>query len=283
MGARTLSPLRYPGGKSCLTRYMKALIKQNSLVGCTYIEPFAGGAGLALNLLNDQFVSEVHINDLDRSIYAFWWSVLNRNPSFIKKIETIKVNMQEYWRQKEVQRNKYDATLFDLGFSTFFLNRVNRSGIITAGVIGGNAQDGKYTMTARFNKAYLIDKIRKIYSLKSQIILTNLDAKEIIDTIRPPLRKIVYIDPPYYVKGSTLYQNFFDEEDHRKLKESIDGLATNWLVSYDNVPAIQELYSEYNSLGYNLNYSANKHMAGSEIMFFSDGLEYPKVSPTEIQ
>ena len=177
MGARTLSPLRYPGAKSCLTRYMKALIKQNSFVACTYIEPFAGGAGLALNLLNDQFVSEVHINDLDRSIYAFWWSVLNRTPSFIKKIETIKVNMQEYWRQKEVQRNKYDATLFDLGFSTFFLNRVNRSGIITAGVIGGNAQDGKYTMTARFNKAYLIDKIRKIYSLKSQIILTNLDAK----------------------------------------------------------------------------------------------------------
>lgn len=283
MGVRTLSPLRYPGGKSCLTRYMKALIKQNSLEGCTYIEPFAGGAGLALNLLNDQFVSNVHINDLDRSIYAFWWSVLNRTPSFIKKTETIEVNMQEYWRQKEVQRNKNDATLFDLGFSTFFLNRVNRSGIITAGVIGGNTQVGKYTMTARFNKPYLIDKIIKIHSLKKQIVLTNADAKEIIDTIQPSMRKIVYIDPPYYVKGSTLYQNFFDEEDHRKLKESIDGLEANWLVSYDNVPAIQDLYSEYNRLEYNLNYSANKHMIGSEVIFFSDDLKYPTVSPTEIQ
>lgn len=285
MSTRTLSPLRYPGGKSCLTNYMKVLIKQNYLEGCKYIEPFAGGAGLALNLLNDGYVSEVHINDLDRSIYSFWWSILNRTDSFIRRIETVEINMKEYWHQKEVQKNKRNATLLELGFSTFFLNRVNRSGIITAGVIGGNAQNGKYKMNVRFNKTKLIDKIRKIKSFRNRITLSNIDAKDLIDGINPNERisTIVYVDPPYYVKGSTLYQNFFNFADHRGLRDSIFGLRTNWIVSYDNVSAIQSLYEDYNSLEYGLNYSANNHITGSEIIFFSQGLNYPTISPTKIE
>ena len=157
----TLSPLRYPGGKYKLREYTQNLITTNNLTGCTYIEPFAGGAGLALSLLDDQLVSRLVLNDIDRSIYAFWHSVLYFTDDLCQRITDTAINMDIWYEQKAVQENKEHADLLDLGFSTFFLNRVNRSGILTGGVIGGYNQTGNYLMDCRFNKGDLINKIQK--------------------------------------------------------------------------------------------------------------------------
>lgn len=208
------SPLRYPGGKSKLTAYVVETLKLNELEGGTYVEPFAGGCAIAWYVLLEGYVENVWINDLDPAIHAFWYSVLNRTDDLCQLIETTDVTIEEWHIQKAIYTNDSTNSL-ELGFATFFLNRTNRSGIIKAGVIGGLEQNGNYLLDCRFNKERLIEQIRAIAARRDNIILTKLDATQFIDeylsSIDGPC--LVNIDPPYYIKGKGLYQNFFEHDD----------------------------------------------------------------------
>lgn len=150
---KTPSPLRYPGGKAAIWPLVSKIITDNALSKGHYLEPYAGGCGLALSLLYRGYVHEVHLNDLDRSISCFWDSVINRTNEFVDKILTTEVTVDQWHIQRKYHENKEAVDDFDLGFSSFFLNRTNRSGVISkAGIIGGLSQNGKYKIDCRFNK-----------------------------------------------------------------------------------------------------------------------------------
>lgn len=279
MKTRNISPLRYPGGKSKLTKFLIDLIKFNDLEGCTYIEPFAGGAGIAFGLLVNGIVDNIIINDYDRAIYAFWHSVLNRTEEFCNTILSTPITISEWHKQKKIYLNSDD--LFELGFATFFLNRTNRSGIIKGGAIGGLQQNGKYKIDCRFNKTDLINRIKIIALHKEQIKLYCMDASEFIKNVLPKVSNysLVYLDPPYYQKGPGLYTNFYNKEDHKYLSDSIKNhVKQPWIVTYDNVKEISNLYRNYRQSKYYLNYSANKSYTGQEILIYSDNI-IPVVSP----
>ncbi|GGB07570.1 DNA adenine methylase [Macrococcus hajekii] len=270
------SPLRYPGGKVKTYGFIKSLIELN---GCNhYIEPYAGGAGVAIKLLLNNDVKKITINDYDKSIYAFWYCVFNNTDSFIKLIEETPVTIDEWYKQKEVQKKKLDSELdlLQLGFSTLFLNRTNRSGIIKAGVIGGKKQDGNYLIDCRFNKESIIDKIYKISKYSSSVVLTNKDAKDFINqNIMKTKNSFTFFDPPYYQKGPSLYTNFYIHENHLELSNLIKTKMKKrlWILTYDISPNIFQMYGEeYRSIKYNLNYSIAKPSMGEEYMFFSQEL-----------
>ena len=164
----TNTPLRYPGGKSQLTPFVLDVMRANDLFYGEYAEPFAGGAGIACTLLFEGYVSRIHINDLDPSIFAFWESVVKEPELFARRVRDTPVTMDEWRRQKAVQ-SAQGPSLMDLGFSTFFLNRTNRSGIINGGVIGGFEQKGDYPIDCRFNKANLLRKIERLAAHAEQI------------------------------------------------------------------------------------------------------------------
>lgn len=197
------TPLRYPGGKGKLAYYLKGVIKHNSLLDCHYIEPFAGGAGVALELLMQEYVQKVTINDYDPAIYSFWHSILNNCEEFCEKIHQTEVSMNTWYEQKEIlSTNSYDD-LLSLGFAAFFMNRTNRSGILNAGVIGGKAQAGKWKLDVRFNKEDLVNRIKRIAAYKDRITIQNKDTLDLlIDlSIKSHENTLMYLDPPYYVKG----------------------------------------------------------------------------------
>jgi DNA adenine methylase len=266
------SPLRYPGGKAAIFDMVSKIIIDNNLEDGDYAEPYAGGAGLALSLLYNDHVSNIHLNDLDRSIWCFWDAILNNTEQFIEKIRTTEITMDEWKWQRHIQQNKNDFNNFDLAFSSFFLNRTNRSGIILkAGVIGGLKQDGKYKLDCRFNKEGLIDRITRVSEYKHRIKLYNLDAIDFIkksDDILPA-KSIFCIDPPYYMKGSTLYTNFYNPEDHQQLATLIMGLDHPWILTYDDAKEIQDLYPAHPQYKFNLNYSAAKKRKGTELLITS--------------
>jgi DNA adenine methylase len=280
---RFLSPLRYPGGKRKLSNFMKLVFCLNGLLDGTYAEPYAGGASVALALLYDEYVREVHINDLDYAIYAFWYSVLNMTESLCRLIRDTPVTIDQWHLQKATQYNPASSIL-DLGFSTFFLNRTNRSGIINGGVIGGKQQTGKWKLDARYNKKNLIDRIEKVARYRSRIHLHNMDASDFIGSIVPtlPMRSLVYLDPPYYVKGrQKLYADFYEPDDHQIVALLVRDIERQWIVSYDDLPQTRALYEGFKYLAYGLHYSAQDHYRGSEVMFVSDGLKVPSVvNPT---
>ncbi|MCY9061555.1 DNA adenine methylase [Bacillus inaquosorum] len=270
------SPLRYPGGKSRTYNFIRLLVKANNCT--TYIEPFAGGAGVALNLLLNGDVKKIIINDYDRAIYAFWHTVLYNPNKLINLIQDTPVTMEIWHKQKEIQKHKKTANLIDLGFSTLFLNRTNRSGIIKAGVIGGKNQNGKYKMDCRFSKSDIIKKIIKISSYKEFIEVYNMDALEFIDEIIPNTRKsFTFFDPPYFTKGPSLYTNFYSEKDHLDLSKKIKIKLRNrkWIVTYDWCEPIKKMYKNLTYIEFYLTYTAQLKTLGKEYMFFSKNTIIP--------
>lgn len=274
------TPLRYPGGKGKLTDFMKLVFSQNNLLSGHYVEPYAGGAGIALNLLLHEYASHIHLNDLNHSVFAFWKSVINEPDALCKAIHDVRVTMDEWYRQKAIQNDPDNHGWLELGFSTFFLNRTNRSGIIWGGVIGGKNQDGPWKLDARFNKDDLIRRIEKIALYRSRIKLYNLDAAELIKTILPTLPKktLVYLDPPYYVKGQGLYENHYMHDDHVSIAKLVKKhISHHWIVSYDHAPEIAVMYEGFPTITYGINYSAQDRYKGAEAMFFSKKLAIPDV------
>jgi DNA adenine methylase len=278
------SPLRYPGGKGKVANYVKVLLMENDLVGCEYVEPYAGGASVALSLLFEDYVEAIHINDLNPGVHAFWHSVLRDTERLCQQIEATPVTMDEWHRQREVV-NSNTADLFDLGFATFFLNRTNRSGIIKGGVIGGKQQAGQWKLDARFHKTDLIQRIRKVGRHRNRIYLTNCDATVFLRqwTVEGQRPSFLYLDPPYFVKGRGLYDNFYGPNDHAAVAEIVGQLQHPWMVSYDAAPEIAALYSDFDAIRYSLTYSANTRGLGSEVMFFSPGLERPHYAPSRVR
>ena len=274
------SPLRYPGGKSKLTAYVLETMKLNNLEGAAYVEPFAGGCAIAWYLLLNGHARKVYINDLDPAIHAFWYCVLHKTEELCELIRFTPVSMDEWFKQREIYRAKPNDYL-KLGFATFFLNRTNRSGIMKAGVIGGLKQEGKYKLDCRFNKERLVTQIRAIAERRDDIRLTNLDATQFIEEHIPDIEgpAFVNIDPPYYVKGKGLYQNFFEHDDHYRLFESIKRITQPWIVTYDDTPEICGIYSEYSPESFGLTYTAQTKCKGSEVIVHSPVLEKTGFKP----
>lgn len=272
------SPLRYPGGKNKLSAFIAKICIDNKING-QYVEPYSGGASVALFLLLEGFVTKITINDKDRSIYAFWYSVLNNTKSLCNLIEQTEFTISEWRKQKEVQTRKSNADLLELGFSTFYLNRTNRSGIINAGVIGGVRQNGNYLMNCRFNKSELLERIKMIAERKKDIRLYKKDAMKLVDKIESEAidnNIIFYFDPPYYQKANTLYMNHYQIDNHKTVSDKIKSIKSiKWIVSYDNVPQIKSLYAECDKKEYSFKHSAYNPRDGQEILFLSSKLQQP--------
>jgi DNA adenine methylase len=270
------SPLRYPGGKGRLTQHVIDLIEMNGLVGGHYAEPYAGGAGIAISLLYLEYASRVHLNDVDPAVYSFWKSVLDHTDDLAKLVRDTPLTLDERLRQKATYRDP-DAGTVALGFATFYLNRTNRSGIIHGGVIGGNKQAGEYKIDARFNRTELVRRIEKVGSYAPRISLQNKDAADFIiaDLKFLPKRALVYLDPPYYANGSRLYRNTYKHDDHAKIAGLVGGIAQPWIVSYDNVEPIQDLYARFRQQSFGLRYNANRRYDGVEVMVYCGGLNIP--------
>ena len=247
--ARATSPLRYPGGKLCLYPLVSRILKGNRLERRHYAEPFAGGCGLALMLLYEGHVSDIHINDVDTSIWAFWKSVLDHPQEIIYRIRKTPVTITEWHAQREIHLSMDEDDPVALGFATFFLNRTNRSGIIkAAGVIGGRDQSGPYKIDCRFNREELERRVKRIAKYRNRIHLSRRDALAFIKDTSSSLPSTTFycIDPPYFSKGQTLYTSFYDPEDHKILADTILRLDNPWIVTYDNASTISNTNSILN-------------------------------------
>ncbi len=281
---KNLSPLRYPGGKSKLYDLIELLIVKTGHKGGTYIEPFAGGAGIALRLLENEIVSRVVINDLDKGIYSFWRAILTENRRFIQKIKETPVTVNEWEKQRNILLFHNKKYSFELGFATFFLNRTNRSGIIKGGIIGGKSQNGIWKIDARYNKDDLVRRISKIYEYKNRIQIYNKDVNSLIAKYIPAYEDdaFVYFDPPYFGKGRELYLNFFSYEDHIRIEEYIRNYVNcDWVITYDDVQEIADIYQNHILRKIDLNYSVAIKRKASEIIIFKNFNMIPTVKQLE--
>lgn len=278
---RDLSPLRYPGGKGKLAKFLALVLQTNNGFGCRYYEPFAGGAGAAFSLLINGIVEKIFINDIDPYIYAFWVSALSETERFLENILSVPLTIEEWRRQKAIYLTPKTQTIFDLGFATFYLNRCNRSGILLgAGPIGGYTQNGSWRLDARFNRESLASRFVQLGQYRKNVQIYNLDALTFLSNHLPvgnERKKVfVYLDPPYFTTGRRLYVNFFKEKNHRALAQYVLRQKTlKWIMTYDVNSFIQRTYQSCHKFILSLNYSLQRKHQANELMITPKHLRMP--------
>lgn len=272
------SPLRYPGGKALMTNFFINLFRENGLQDIVYAEPYAGGAGAAINLLMQNVVDDIIINDANIGIFSFWNSLINDSENFMQAIADIPVTITEWHRQRAILKTSVEPS-FELGVAVFFLSRTNRSGVITGGAIGGATEErqnaAKYKIDCRFNKIELLQRLRAISERRAHIRVSNMDALDFLRTLDNNV--FVYLDPPYYAKGKCLYMNHYTDDDHTQLANFLQQEAEfQWLLSYDDVPQIRKLYATQDLYRFPLKYTVETKRTGYELLTHSLNLRFPQ-------
>ena len=266
------SPLRYPGGKAKLAPFIAAVMRRNGHMCPEYIEPYAGGGGVALHMLFEEYADRVVINDADPRVHCFWLAVTQHTDEFIETVKTVSVSVDEWQHQREIYNVCDVESPFLLGFATFFLNRTGRSGIIhSGGPIGGYDQTGTYKIDARFNRDDLVRRVVRIGAHADRIKAANHDGLELLRGIARDRngvgKRVVYLDPPYYDKSHELYLNHFTHEQHEALAVFLrEQGELAWILTYDDAPIIRRLYREAPQMIFNLRYSAYRRRRGVELL-----------------
>lgn len=275
----TYTPIRYPGGKSKIYPTVECVIRASGLEGCAYAEAFCGGAGLAVKLLLKGNVSRIVLNDIDPAVFSMWDAIVNHPEELCAFISGTEPTVDEWERQHRLLISSPSPSL-ELGMAALFLNRTNRSGILRGGPIGGRGQTGAWGIDARYNPDGLCAKVRRIARRAGDIELHNLDASEFIDAVLRPMATrgepvLANFDPPYVEKGPELYQNSFDEGDHRRLSREIASCEFPWIVTYDAVPLVDEMYEGFARYDLEVGYSAARVRREREILVAGPGVTVP--------
>lgn len=248
-----LSPLRYPGSKAILTNYITSVLEENYLTDCTIVEPYAGSAVISLALLDSGVAEKSILVERDPLIYSFWQSVFNHTYVLIEKIYNLPITL-DTWYDFQIYRKCDDIanhSVIDLGLAGLFYNRTNFSGILKAGPLGGYNQTSQYKIDCRFNKDAIISQIELLSKFKNRVSVFFDDALQFLKRNKKYFKQdnfFLYIDPPYYVKGKSLYRYWYEHKDHKALAKFLLTSDCNWLVSYDDNPQIRKMYSSEISL-----------------------------------
>ncbi|MBX7540489.1 DNA adenine methylase [Qipengyuania sphaerica] len=271
-GGSGKSPFRYPGGKAVLTPKIYDALSCSDCEISGYAEPYAGGAGAAIELLAQNVVDRLYLNDADPRIFAAWNAILDHNSQFIDRIRDTEITIDNWRRMHQLVADPRTAdSEFDLGFATFFMNRTNRSGIILgAGPVGGYEQSGKWKLDARFYRETMIKRVEFFADKREIIITSNMDGVKFLRSFKAPLARstFFFIDPPYVTAGSRLYLNTMNEKKHRELSSALKRKKSikNWMMTYDDHPLIHEIYSHAEVGSFPIRYSLQKKYNERELL-----------------
>jgi DNA adenine methylase len=277
----TVTPLRYPGGKTWLLPYINDFLKFHKIQLGTIIEPFAGSASVSVGLLKSGIADNAVLCENDPMIISFWKSALYSSEEFVELIKNTDISMDTWYEFKKYLANDAPTKYSDLeiGFAFLFYNRTNYSGIITAGPIGGRRQLSKYSIKCRFNPERIIKKVSQLSALNERIEIIHGDGNEYLRKFTGNQEEniFIYVDPPYYDAGKVLYRKFFAIDDHMELEGILTHINSPWLASYDDVNFIRNLYKSSKSQYVYTDYQAGNLKRGSRELLLSN-LKIPPIT-----
>lgn len=272
-----VSPLRYPGAKRWMSGYIARSIQRNDLLPALFVEPFAGGASVALSQLSAGLIGNVILNDCDPLIASFWSTLFFDTEWLVRRVQNCEVTLDEWIRVKKSNPQSTRGR----AYKCLFLNRTSFSGVLTdaAGPIGGRAQESPYKVDCRFNKGTVIRRIQEAAQFRSRVAgVWNLPWHRAILRVlklqcnsRLPDAVLFYLDPPFYNKASRLYRHYFNQAEHVRLRDFLSKFSHPWILSYDASPHVLDLYRTggFRASNVNLIYTASqksKRGTGNEII-----------------
>jgi DNA adenine methylase len=260
---------RYPGGKgkiSChIVRRLDQLLEKNY----QYREPFFGGGSIGLQIINNPNIKNIWINDRDIGIAYLWTAVIQHPEELKERILDFKPTVDSFFQFRNELINNHSEDVIDFAFKKLAIQQISYSGlgVKSGGPLGGVKQKSNYKIDCRWSPSYICGKIDFLHrKFKEKTIhresCTSFDFVNLIED--ETFRSLLYLDPPYYVKGNELYQYGFSEDDHARLSDVLKKTKHAWLLSYDDCPQIRELYkwATIETLDVTYNITAQKDKSG---------------------
>lgn len=245
-----LSPLRYPGAKRRLAKYIQAFFAMHNLSPKLLIEPFAGGASVALRLLDSNSVQQIGLVDRDPLVAAFWKTVFFDTAWLVAQVERVEISIEQ-WRYYKCLN---PTTIRESAMKCLFLNRTSFSGIIarSGGPLGGQDQTSEHSIDCRFPRETIIKRIRQAASFRDRVLFVwNLSFFQAVPRIermiangKIPSNLFYYFDPPFFKKADRLYNFYFGQREHERLRDVVMNIKSPWLMSYDSAEDVDALYSK---------------------------------------
>jgi DNA adenine methylase len=234
-----------------------------------FVEPFAGGASVALQLAAEGTVRKIILADVDELVYSFWHTAAFDTDWLIAAMWDVEITVAQWERFRESE----PGSIRDRALKCLFLNRTSYSGILhrRAGPIGGKLQKSENPIGCRFSKETLHNRIAKVGQLARQGRLEDVlhaDWKATAETVRRLVRNRVrgvlfYFDPPFYAKAKNLYRYSFRADDHILLANFLRSFRYPWVLSYDDHPEVHALYEHHEARGKRLFLHSAEYRAAS--------------------
>lgn len=265
--------LRYPGGKGkLLGRIIPHLQRMAAELGpdAEYREPFFGGGAVGLGFLAaTPAVRRAWINDRDPAMSSLWDIVLH-DPQGLSQLvemfpEAVRLEGDGYFEFYKTQlavigcqTDLHEYAPGMVGLMKLAVHQISYSGL-------GTRAGGAMTKSlCRYNIERLRNRIWECHEVLSGVLIregicTSLDFARLFE----PGEALIYLDPPYYQAGPSLYQFAFDHWHHERLAELLRAESRPWLLSYDDHPVIVDLYRGWSFLreeeiGYSINGCSHK-------------------------
>jgi DNA adenine methylase len=247
------SIIRYPGSKAKLVGTIRQSLPAwligtiwNPPENAGYVEPFFGSGAVGLEVLKHVHPSvKVWINDIDYGMFALWHSVVHETRALVSYVREFEPTAESFYELKGRDGERSGCIARD-AFRKVALHRMSMSGFgaKSGGPIGGRKQGGAYTVGCRWNPAsieqaiYLAaNTLRKFETTR----ITNIHFRDVMLQARENC--LVYLDPPYYVKGGQLYAHNMSHGEHVELASLLHGTSADWRLSYDDCQEVRDLYS----------------------------------------
>lgn len=275
-----LSPLRYPGGKAFLAPYVARTLEHNGIRPDVFVEPFAGGASVSLQMVTQDLVDSIALYDLDPMVSGFWWTVFNRHKYLVEKVKEEVVSVEK-WRELKEQKINGHCTN---GWKCLFLNRTSFSGILneSSGPIGGHSQASDYKVDCRYYGDTILRRLKSLWDIRDRVFDVGSQSYECTLRYyekRRTLAPFYYLDPPFFYKADKLYNFYFGQDDHDAFVTRVANLSSPWLLSYDYCPETVALMRRhglsYKILPVTYNAAANSKSQKRELV--SSNLELPRM------
>lgn len=247
------SVIRYPGSKAKLVQDIRNAMPEWMVgdlwlppEGAMYLEPFFGSGAVGLELLEHVNKSiGVWINDADYGMYALWESVYRETFRLVKLVRDFEPTINDFYEMKASDGERSGDLVMD-GFKKLALHRMSMSGFgaKSGGPIGGKSQAGGYTVGCRWNPGSVEQAIynaRETLRKFGDVRITNLHFREVVKAATADC--LIYLDPPYYVKGGQLYAHNMCHDEHVELACLLRNTAADWRLSYDDCPEVRDLYA----------------------------------------
>ena len=260
------SILRYPGGKTRAVKTLLPILKGSEVL----ISPFFGGGSLEFAFANAG--GTVHGCDFFKPVANFWQQV-KENPQSVacEVAKYLPLAKEDFYMLQ--QRHMATTDPVEMAAQFYVLNRSSFSGSTLSG--GMSPEHRRFTVSS----------IKRLDDfVMPRVEVTNADMFDWLPTV---LRKyarrkdttIVYLDPPYWIEGDSLYgdkgstHKGFDHVALAKMLKALDKRGIKWLLSYNNSDEVKNMYAGYKQTEPQWSYGMSKDKSAKELLVYSRAME----------